>query len=80
MAEIERLDTVRFGVTMETSPHAPTQRITKQIEMITLHQALREAGDVGLPPEELIRASDVANVEELIAGRREMLSQVQLQR
>lgn len=66
----------KYSTKVTTSPMGETMRTIKAIEMFELHTTLRESGDVGLNPEDLIEATDVSDKEKVKEGRRELLETV----
>lgn len=67
----------KYSTKVTTSPMAPTMRVIKAAEKFELHKVLRESGDVGLNPDDLIDATDVADKEKLKRGRQQLVAAVQ---
>lgn len=73
---IRNMKAGKYSTKVTTSPMGETMRTIKAIEAFELHTTLRESGDVGLNPDDLIEATDVANKEQVKEGRRELLETV----
>jgi len=67
----------KYSTKVTCSPMAPTMRVIKAAEAFELHKVLREAGDVGLNPDDLIDATDVADKEKLKRGRQQLVASMQ---
>ena len=67
----------KYSTKVTCSPMAPTMRVIKAAEAFELHKVLREAGDVGLSPDDLIDATDVADKEKLKRGRQQLVASMQ---
>ena len=67
----------KYSTTVTTSPAASTMRVIKAAETFDLHTTLRESGDVGLNPDDLIDATDVANKDKLKQGRQQLVASMQ---
>jgi hypothetical protein len=67
----------KYSTKVTTSPAASTMRVIKAAEAFELHNILRESGDVGLNPDDLIEATDVANKDKLKQGRQQLVAAVQ---
>ena len=57
----------RYGIKVDTSPHAPTLRMVRSLELQTLHKSLIESGQPGVSRNQLIDATDAPNKEEIKA-------------
>jgi hypothetical protein len=68
--------TGKYNTKMTLSPMSETMRTIKAIQIFELHRTLREAGDVGLNPEDLINSTDAPNKDELIKGRKKLLASI----
>ena len=67
----------KYSTNVTTSPMASTMRVIKAAEAFELHKVLRESGDVGLNPDDLIDATDVANKDKLKQGRQQLVASMQ---
>jgi len=66
----------KYNTKITMSPQSETMRAIKAVETFELHRLLKESGDVGLDGEDLIEATDVANKEQLKAGREKKLAAI----
>ena len=66
----------KYNTKMTLSPMSETMRDIKSNELFGLHETLRNAGDVGLDPEDLIDGTDVNNKEKLKQNRQKMVERV----
>ncbi|KKN73184.1 hypothetical protein LCGC14_0403570 [marine sediment metagenome] len=73
---IRNMKAGKYSTKVTTSPMGETMRTIKAIEVFELHTTLRESGDVGLNPDDLIDATDAPDKERLKDGRRELLETV----
>jgi len=76
IALIHNMKVGKYNTKITMSPMSETMRMVKSEEIFGLHQILRESGDVGLDPDDLIEATDVANKEQLKAGREKKLAAI----
>ncbi len=57
----------RYGIKVDTSPHAPTLRMVRSLELQELHKTLVESGQPGISRNQLIEATDAPNKDEIKA-------------
>lgn len=67
----------KYSTNVTTSPMATTMRVIKATEAFELHKVLRESGDVGLNPDDLIEVTDLADKEKLKQGRQQLVAATQ---
>jgi hypothetical protein len=65
--EISSMKYGKYGVKVELSPHAETNRMRKMVEVFELNRALVESGQLPVSRNQLVDATDVANKEEIKA-------------
>jgi hypothetical protein len=65
--EISSMKYGKYGVKVELSPHAETNRMRKMVEVFELNRALVESGQLPVSRNQLIDATDVVNKEEIKA-------------
>jgi hypothetical protein len=70
--EISSMKYGKYGVKVELSPHAETNRMKKMVEVFELNRALQESGQLPISRNMLIDATDVANKDELKADLPQM--------
>lgn len=73
---IKSMKSGKYSTKVTTSPMSETMRTIKAIEVFELHTTLRESGDVGLNPDDLIEATDIPNKEQMKEGRKELIQNV----
>lgn len=66
--EIRGMQRGRYGIKVDISPASPTRRIAKRIELQALSETLAAGGLAPLPRDMIIKAWDIDNKEEAIAG------------
>lgn len=73
---IAQRKTGKYNTKMTLSPMSETMRDIKSAETLAVHVTLRETGDVGLDPEDLIDAADPPNPEKLKENRRKLIERI----
>ena len=83
MAEAMLLDSIhnrrtgKYSTKISLGPTSETIRMIRSVEVFELHKVLIEGGDVGLDGETLIDSTDIANKEDVKAGRRKKMQEMQ---